>query len=139
MKKITLIVLALCGGLITAKAQDQSKAVNITKIPPKVVFKQLLNTADLKNQEVTVVLVTIAPGEVSGAHRHPIPTIGYVLEGGVEMNFNGKTHRFKQGEAFYEVPDETHKGTKNLSATKPAKLLVYFIGAKGKPFIAPAH
>ena len=139
MKKITTIILLLCAVFITAHAQHNSKAINVTKTPPKIIFKQLINTEDLKNQEVTVVVVTIAPGEVSSPHIHPIPTVGYVLEGEVEMNFNGKIHRFKQGEAFYEVPNETHKGTKNLSATKDAKLLVYFIGTKGKPFIAPAH
>lgn len=139
MKKVTTIILLLCAVFITAHAQHNSKAINVTKTPPKVIFKQLINTEDLKNQEVTVVVVTIAPGEVSSPHIHPIPTVGYVLEGEVEMNFNGKTHRFKKGEAFYEVPNETHKGTKNLSATKDAKLLVYFIGTKGKPFIAPAR
>ncbi|MFD2285817.1 cupin domain-containing protein [Pedobacter petrophilus] len=139
MKKIALIILAMCAGFVTAHAQHDSKSVNVTKTPAKVIFKQLINTTDLKNQEITVIVVTIAPGEVSGAHIHPIPTVGYVLEGEVEMNFNGKTHRFKQGDAFYEVPNQIHKGTKNLNSTKDAKLLVYFIGPKGKPFIAPAH
>lgn len=97
MKKASLIILASCLTFVTAQAQHDPTSVKVTKTPPKVIFKQLVNTADLKNQEVTVVVVTIAPGEVSGAHVHPIPTVGYVLEGEVEMNFNGKTHRFKKG------------------------------------------
>jgi quercetin dioxygenase-like cupin family protein len=120
----------------TAKAQH-SMTHEVSKIPPAVIFKKLLNTPGIKNQEVRMVLVTFAPGEISGGHRHPIETIGYVLEGEVESTFDGSVHRFKKGDAFYERPNGLHAGTKNLSKTKEAKLLVYFIGDPGKPFLIP--
>ena len=121
---------------ITAKAQH-SMTNDVTAIPPKVIFKKLLNTPDIKNQEVKMVLVTFAPGEVSGGHRHPIETIAYVLEGEIESTFDGKVQRFKKGDVFYQRPNGLHAGTKNLSKTKEAKLLVYFIGDPAKPFIIP--
>lgn len=139
MKNFTLGLWVLFTSFMTAQAQSENKPVPVTQTPPTVIFKQLINTDELKNQEVTLVVVTLAPREVSAAHRHPIPTIGYVLDGEVEMNFSGKTHHFKQGDTFYEVPNALHAGTKNVSTTKEARLLVYFIGKKGKPFIIPAH
>lgn len=112
-------------------------ANDVIKTPPAVIFKKLFNTPGIKNQQVQMVLVTYAPGEVSGGHRHPIETIAYVLEGEVESTFDGKVQRFKKGDAFYERPNGLHAGTKNLSATKEAKLLVYFIGDPDKPFVIP--
>jgi quercetin dioxygenase-like cupin family protein len=122
---------------INVKAQH-SIADNITQTPPKVIFKKTFNSPGLKNQEVQIVMVPFAPGEVSGAHRHPVETIAYVLEGEIESTFNGKVHRYKQGDVFYENPNLLHAESKNLSATKNAKLLVFFIGKSGKPFIIPA-
>ncbi len=122
---------------ITAKAQH-SIADNITQTPPKVIFKKTFDSKGLKNQEVQIVMVPFAPGEVSGAHRHPVETIAYVLEGEIESTFNGKVHRYKQGDVFYENPNLLHAESKNLSKTKNAKLLVFFIGNSGKPFIIPA-
>lgn len=139
MKKFSLSLLVFCAAFITAHAQHDMKSVDVTKTPPEVIFKKVINTPKLKNQEITMVVVTFAPGEVSGAHRHPIQTVAYVLEGELQSTFNGKVQRFKKGDAFYEDPNGLHAETKNLSATKEAKLLVYFIGDKGLPFISAAH
>lgn len=138
MKKLTLSFLVLCAGFVSAYAQHDMKSVDVTQTPPEVIFKKVINTPQLKNQQITMVVVTFAPGEISGAHRHPIQTVAYVLEGELESTFNGKVERFKKGDAFYEDPNGLHAETKNLSKTKPAKLLVYFIGDKGKTFITAA-
>jgi quercetin dioxygenase-like cupin family protein len=121
---------------ITAKAQHPM-ADDVNKTPPAIIFKKLLNTPEIKNQEIKIVLVTFAPGEVAGSHRHPIETIAYVLDGEIESTFDGKVQRFKKGEVFYERPNGLHAETKNLSKTKEAKLLVYFIGDPDKPFLIP--
>ncbi|KAA2243378.1 cupin domain-containing protein [Chitinophaga agrisoli] len=135
MRKLALTALAITGFFITSvKAQQHD---DVTKTPPQVVLTKLLNTASLKNQEVKMVLVTFEPGEVSPGHRHPIPTFAYVIEGEFESTFDGKVYHYKAGDAFYEEPNKLHGSTKNLSKTKPVKLLAVFIGDKGKPFIAP--
>jgi len=139
MKKFTLSLLVLCAAFITAYAQHDMKSVDITKTPPALIFKRVIDFPKLKNQEIQMVIVTFAPGEISGAHRHPIQTVAYVLEGEISSTFNGKVMRFKKGDVFYEDPNGLHAETKNLSAKKEAKLLVYFVGDKGKPFITPAH
>ena len=120
----------------TVKAQHKTAhSQNITEAPLRVVFSHMINNDKVNNQEVQLVLVKFAPGEISGAHRHPKPAIAYVLEGEIESTFDGKIKRFKKGESFYEDPNLLHAETKNLSKTKPAALLVYFIGDKNLPFI----
>jgi quercetin dioxygenase-like cupin family protein len=83
-----------------------------------------------------MVLVSFAPGEVSGSHHHPVPTFGYVLEGELESTFEGKVYRHVAGDSFFEETNVPH-WTRNVSPDKPAKLLVIFIGDKGKPFLVP--
>ena len=138
MEKAALIFMAMAGSL-GASAQHSIAKKDITQTPPAVVFTKLLNNKNVINQQIQLVLVKFAPGEVSGAHRHPIPAIAYVLEGEIESTFNGKVKKFKKGEAFFEDPNLLHAATKNLSSTKPASLLVYFIGDQKKPFIIPEH
>jgi quercetin dioxygenase-like cupin family protein len=142
MKKFTLSLLVFCAAFaVTAHAQhamSPGEKINVTKNPLQVIFTKIINTPEIKDQEVKMVIVPFAPGEVSGAHRHPIPTIAYVLEGSISSTFEGKTHVFKQGEAFWEDPNGLHAESKNMSKTKVAKLLVFFIGPKGVPFITPA-
>lgn len=120
-----------------AKAQHSATDKAVTKVPPKVIFKRMINTPEIKDQEVKIVLVTFAPGEVSNAHRHPIPTIGYVLKGEIASTFEGKTTVYKKGDTFWEEPNGLHSQSKNLSKTKEAKLLVYYIGNKEQPFLVP--
>ncbi|RFZ91152.1 cupin domain-containing protein [Mucilaginibacter conchicola] len=138
MKKVKLTLLAACSlFVISARAQHKMDMPDVTATPPKVIFSKVLNTASLNNQEFKLVVVNFAPGESSSAHRHPIPTFGYVLEGELESTFEGKKYRYKKGEAFYEEPNGLHNGTRNVSKTKPAKLLAMFIGDNGKPFLVP--
>jgi quercetin dioxygenase-like cupin family protein len=136
-KKSVIVFFALCLAFtLNAKAQQAEKSP-VTSEPPRVILKQLIQTSGLKEQEVKIVVVTFAPGEVSTAHRHPIPTFGYVLEGELESRFDGKVYHYKAGDAFFERPNGLHSGTRNMSNDKPAKLLAFFVGDKGKPFLVP--
>ena len=137
MKKSTIILSVLCVAcIVNAKAQHGGHS-EVTDVPPSVILTQLIETSGLKEQEVKVVIVHFAPGEVSTAHRHPIPTFGYVLEGELESTFDGKVYHYKAGDAFYERPNGLHSGTRNMSKDKPAKLVAFFVGDKGKPFLVP--
>lgn len=138
MKKFVFsLTVLLTAFALGTKAQHQTHADGeVTKYPPKVIFEKQL-PADLDKSEAQVVLVRFAPGEVSNAHRHPMATIGYVLEGSIESTFEGVKHIYKQGEVFWETPGGLHNQTRNLSATKEAKLVVFFVGATGSPVLIP--
>lgn len=122
---------------IQHKSQHRDHAgKEVTVHPPKVLFTKQL-PASLQKEEAKVVLVTYAPGEVSSAHRHPMATIGYVLEGEIESTFEGVKHVYKAGGVFWEEPGGLHSQTRNLSSTREAKFVVFFVGSKGSRVLIP--
>lgn len=55
-----------------------------------------------------MVLVTFQQGEIGAAHRHPVPTFAYVIQGKFESTFDGKVYHYKTGDTFYEKPGKLH-------------------------------
>jgi quercetin dioxygenase-like cupin family protein len=91
-------------------------------------------------KEATMLTVEYAPGAASASHRHNAYTFVYVLEGSVVMQVKGgKEVTLGPGQTFYESPDDIHSVSKNASATKPAKILVFFVKDKGAPATVPAN
>ena len=82
--------------------------------------------------EITALRLEIAPGGETSRHMHPNPTFVYVLEGAIDVELDGGVvHSYKPGDCTLEVINTWHN-TKNKGTT-PAKVLVVFIGAHGKP------
>lgn len=117
---------------ISLVAQHHQESTPASAISAKVILNQVL-PAELKNQEVVMMVVEFPPGNVGAAHRHPGQTFGYLLEGELESVFEGKTYNYKQGDSFYEFPNGLHNSTRNPSSTVTAKLLVFFVNEKGTP------
>ena len=89
-------------------------------------------------KEATMITVEYPPGWSSAAHRHDAQTFVYVLEGSVVMAVQGgKEVTLGPGETFYESPDDVHSVSRNASATKPAKFLVFMLKDKDKPASTP--
>ena len=89
-------------------------------------------------KEGMVVSVEYAPGHDDAAHRHPGPLFVYVLEGKVEMQLHGGELRtLEAGDTFYEDPKDTHGVGRNVSKTKPAKLLVFVVKDQIAPLVLP--
>jgi len=105
----------------------------------KIVFEHDLPDLNLKDWSVTVVEVSYAPGESSGAHRHPGITIAYVLEGEVRSKVGNDLERlYTTGQMFLETPNQVHAVSRNASTTKPARLLAVMLAEKGKQLTTPA-
>lgn len=120
-----LLLLALSGVLAISGAQaGTGKATT-------------LMTKDLPNfpgKEGMVELVEFAPGEVSQPHRHNADLFVYVLEGSVVTQVKGADPQtVHAGGVFYESPTDVHSVSRNASDTQPAKLLVFYVKAKGAP------
>ena len=124
MKSVLIgLCLAVCAG-----AQDAKVTPLMTK-----------DLAGITGKEVTMVTVEYAPGASSAAHRHNAFTFVYVLEGSVVMQVKGgKEVTLGPGETFYESPEDVHSVSRNASATKPARFLVFFVKQKGAPATVPA-
>ena len=93
---------------------------------------------DLPGKEGMLVAVEFAPGYSDKAHRHDAHVFVYVIEGTVEMQVaGGKKVTLKAGDTFYENPDDVHTVTTNLSKTKPAKFLAFFVKNQNTPPVLP--
>jgi quercetin dioxygenase-like cupin family protein len=96
---------------------------------------------DFPGKEGMVEVVDFGPGEVSQPHRHNADLFVYVLEGEVVTQVEGEAPKtVKTGEVFYESPTDIHTVSRNASATKPAKLLVFYVKVKGAaPTVLVSH
>jgi quercetin dioxygenase-like cupin family protein len=119
------IWISLCFAAAALSAQD-------AKVVP-------LMTKDVApGKEGTMLTVEYAPGASSASHRHNAHTFVYVLEGSIVMQVaGGKEVTLGPGQTFYESPEDIHSVSKNASATKPAKFLVFFVKEKGAPASVP--
>jgi quercetin dioxygenase-like cupin family protein len=76
------------------------------------------------------------PGASAPKHTHPGEEVGYVLEGTVVFELDGKPPMtLKGGEAFFIPAGQAHTA-KNVGTT-PAKVLSTYIVEKGKPLATP--
>lgn len=128
----SLIVSTISTNKLCAQSLHNQHLRHSKKITENYLLKQLLNEKGISNREVQMLVVNFPPGSSSPSHRHPCPTFGYVLEGQIESEFEGKSHLYKQGDSFYEKPYGLHSVTRNNDPSKPARLLVIFIAEKNK-------
>ena len=88
--------------------------------------------------EVTTALVEIAPGASTTLHRHPVPSVAYMLQGELEVQADGGiVNRYKAGDAFLETVGRSHQG-RNVGAI-PVRILVTYIGVKDQPITVEAR
>ena len=89
---------------------------------------------DIPGKEGMIETVDFAPGEVSQPHRHNAHVFVYVLEGTIITQVKGASPlTVHAGDVFYESPTDIHTVSRNASETQPAKLLVFYVKAKGAP------
>ena len=108
---LAIIVCAL-GGMSLAR-HDHDKGGDFVKVLSQ---RDIAEKLDGKKAKVTVVEVTLAPGQVEAAHRHPGPAFGYILEGEYEWAINDEKPKvFKAGDTFYEPTGCLHSVGRNPS------------------------
>jgi quercetin dioxygenase-like cupin family protein len=130
MRKLVLVSLAmfalgmLTGALVhqTATAQHSSVKVNeLTKAELAVTGK-----------EASIFLVEIAPGGAVGKHYHPGDAFGYVLEGAMTLEIEGKSPiTLQAGQSGHVAPKTVHDDKNNGKA--PLRFLVFHVADKGQP------
>jgi quercetin dioxygenase-like cupin family protein len=97
----------------------------------------LLHADDPGNAKYEAIMgiAEIAPGAMSGRHRHAGIEVAYVLEGSVVVEREGKpTVTLKAGEAF-DNGAQVHNARN--PGTTPAKILAVYLVEKGKPLAEP--
>ncbi len=86
---------------------------------------------DEESPEITALRIEFAPGSETAWHRHPVPSLAYIISGELEVTLkeNSETKILRKGDAFAEVIDTWHSG-KN-TGKEPVVLVVFYIGAEG--------
>ena len=115
---------------------DGAKSAQDTIITP-LMSKEFAN---IPGKEGLMITVEYAPGASTPKHRHDAHTFVYVLEGSIVMQAEGgQPVTVGPGQTFYETPTDIHAVSKNASATKPAKFLVFLVKDTGVPPVLPAQ
>ena len=103
-------------------------------------FKRtVLQQADLSipGKEAVTAVAEFEPNAVAGRHTHPGEEVGYVIEGTVLVEIDGKpAQTVTAGKAFLIPAGAIHNATNK--GTGVAKILATYIVEKGKPVATPA-
>ena len=80
-------------------------------------------------------IVTLAPGQETGRHRHPVPLYGQVLSGQLTVDYGESgelgSKTYTAGDAFMEAMDTWHNGRN--SGDEALRILAIYMGAEGVP------
>jgi quercetin dioxygenase-like cupin family protein len=88
-------------------------------------------------RHAVVARAEFAPGVAAGRHTHPGEELGYVLEGTLLLEVDGKPPlTLKAGDVFFVPAGVVHDG-KNIGSGS-AKVLATYVVEKGKPVASPA-
>ena len=103
-------------------------------------FKRtVLQQVDLSvpGREAVTAVAELQPGVAAGRHTHPGEEVGYVLEGTVLVEQEGKPPAtLKAGQTFLIPAGAVHNATN--TGQGPARVLATYIVEKGKPLATPA-
>src|SRR5262252_7340890 len=125
----------MCGGAVAliATIGAASRLVGQT---PTVQRKVLLQQDfEVPGYEVLLIEATLPVGGREGKHTHPGTMVGYILEGTMDLEIEGKpTLSLKAGDSAIVEGGKVHEGINR--GRVPIKALVTFIVQKGKPLTA---
>ena len=110
---------------VSASAHDTGD-----KVTPN--FEQAI--PNIPGKTLTALVVDYAPGAASVPHIHTKTgfVYAYVIEGEIESKVNdGEARLYRAGESWSEPPGATHAISRNVSKTKPARLLAVFVADTG--------
>lgn len=81
--------------------------------------------------QITAVTIHLEPGQDLPFHCHPVPTMGYVQHGSLDVETaSGDKQRFEEGDAVVEVMNTLHRGR---AVGGPVDIVVFYAGAEGVP------
>jgi quercetin dioxygenase-like cupin family protein len=88
--------------------------------------------------ETVTAIAEVPAGGGSGRHTHPGAETGYVLDGELELVFDGQPSvKVKAGESYQIAPGVVHDA--RAFGDKPLKVLAIYIVTKGKPLATAAN
>ena len=81
--------------------------------------------------EITSVKLRIEENQMTKFHCHPVPTLGYILQGDLAVETkNGNKIILKEGESIVEVMRTIHRGR---AVNGPVEVIVFYAGSTSMP------
>jgi quercetin dioxygenase-like cupin family protein len=128
------------GGRSGFRGQDHWPFIGATSTyaqQARIERKTLLQKEGPPGYQTIVNVLEFAPGAREVRHTHPGALSGYVLEGTLTLEHEGRpTTAYKAGEAFYVDPGKIHVGMNDGAA--PLKFIATLVVEKDKPASSPA-
>jgi quercetin dioxygenase-like cupin family protein len=95
------------------------------------------DVAGVAGREVVQAMAEIPAGVAAGRHTHPGEEFGYVVDGTVLVEIDGKpAQTLKAGQAFLIPAGTVHNATNKSGVV--ARVLATYVVEKGKPLATPA-
>jgi len=86
--------------------------------------------------EISILKITIPPGQRLPMHKHPFINAAVVLRGELTITTDkGQVLHVKAGRPFIEVVNEWHYGANH--GTEPVEMIAFYAGVKGTPITIP--
>jgi quercetin dioxygenase-like cupin family protein len=129
MKTAMIVALIVAVGGVAAGVRAQQTGFKRT----------VLQQADISapGREIVTAVGEFQPGASPGRHTHPGEEVGYVLEGTVVLEREGKPNvTLHAGQPFLIPAGTVHNATN--SGTAVARIVATYIVEKGKPLATPA-
>jgi quercetin dioxygenase-like cupin family protein len=121
MRRALLAIIVCALGEMSLARHDHEKGGGFVKV---LSLRGIAEKLDGKKAKATMVEVTLAPGQVEEAHRHPGPAFGYVIEGEYEWGINDETPKvLKAGDTFYEPTGCLHRVGRNPSKKNKTRFI----------------
>jgi quercetin dioxygenase-like cupin family protein len=121
-------------GVLSLASDRIAQAQQQAEIQRKLLLQQDMF---IPGYQMIVQTVEIPAGVKEVRHTHPGVLSGYMLEGTLILEHEGRpTATYKAGETFVVDAGKIHQGINNTNA--PAKLVATLVLEKGKPANTPA-
>ncbi|WP_457266134.1 cupin domain-containing protein [Pseudomonas sp. P5_C3] len=133
-----MYVLRFCAAPLAALALISCASAFAHDPSEKVTVLQDEMLKNVPGKKALMIEVDYQPGQSSIAHKHDGTTMAYVISGEITSQVKGQPAKtYKPGEFWYEPAGSEHMVSKNASATKPAKLLVFMVLAPDEKVLIP--
>lgn len=133
-----MTVLRLCAAPLATLALMFCASAFAHDPSEKVTVLQDEMLKNVPGKKALMIEVDYQPGQSSIAHKHDGTTMAYVISGQITSQVKGQPAKtYKAGEFWYEPAGSEHLVSKNASATKPAKLLVFMVLAPDEKVLIP--
>ena len=129
----------IIGGAVVASALAVAISASAQAPPANPGFKRTpVQQGDLSipGREAVQAVAEIAAGAESGRHTHPGEEFGYVLEGTITIELQGKPAMTKKAGEGFIIPPGTVHNAKNAGKAQ-ARVFATYIIEKGKPVATP--